>query len=151
MHYKQPFSVLVVIHVAGENFLLLERVDFPDFWQSVTGSIEADEAVVEAAKRELLEETGLHADHDGLLTDLRHEVQYSIYPQWRHRYPPGTTHNTEHWFSFSVPQIRAVSLAQREHSQYVWLPVYAAAEKVFSPSNREAIYLISQTLKELPR
>ena len=29
---------------------------------------------------------------------------YEIYPQWRFRYPDGTTHNTEHVFSLQVPE-----------------------------------------------
>ncbi|MFN8961267.1 MAG: dihydroneopterin triphosphate diphosphatase, partial [Betaproteobacteria bacterium] len=36
--YKIPESVLVVIHTASLDVRLLERVDHPGFWQSVTGS-----------------------------------------------------------------------------------------------------------------
>ena len=32
---------------------------------------------------------------------------YEIYPRWRHRYPPGTTHNTEHVFALEVPGARS--------------------------------------------
>ncbi|MEO6898003.1 MAG: dihydroneopterin triphosphate diphosphatase, partial [Caldimonas sp.] len=40
--YKIPESVLVVIHTAALDVLLLERADAPGFWQSVTGSKESD-------------------------------------------------------------------------------------------------------------
>jgi dATP pyrophosphohydrolase len=38
-----------------------------------------------------------------------------------------------------VPQPVPVSVATREHLRHVWLPWQKAAEKVFSPSNAEAI------------
>ena len=41
MAYKTPVSALVVIHTPDLQVLLLERADRKNFWQSVTGSIEA--------------------------------------------------------------------------------------------------------------
>ena len=41
---KRPQSVLVLIHSPEGDILLIERVKHPGFWQSVTGSIEADNA-----------------------------------------------------------------------------------------------------------
>ncbi|MBK0172420.1 dihydroneopterin triphosphate diphosphatase, partial [Salmonella enterica subsp. enterica serovar Infantis] len=39
--YKRPVSVLVVIFAQDtKRVLMLQRRDDPDFWQSVTGSIE---------------------------------------------------------------------------------------------------------------
>lgn len=41
MTYKQPVSVLVVIYAKDTGrVLMLQRRDDPDFWQSVTGSLE---------------------------------------------------------------------------------------------------------------
>ncbi|MDR2016722.1 MAG: dihydroneopterin triphosphate diphosphatase [Burkholderiales bacterium] len=138
-HYKQPESVLVVIHTPQLDVLLLERADFPGYWQSITGSLEPNETPQHAAQRELFEESGLDAARDGQLCDAHHQTTYSIYEQWRHRYPPGTTHNTEHLFTFLVPAPCAVTLSPREHRQSLWLPWQEAAEKVFSPSNKNAI------------
>src|SRR3546814_11532782 len=60
MAYKIPESVLVVIHTAALEVLLLERADKPGFWQSVTGSKDAiDEALQLTAIREVAEETGI--------------------------------------------------------------------------------------------
>jgi dATP pyrophosphohydrolase len=64
---------------------------------------------------------------------------YEIYPLWRHRYPPGTTHNTEHVFGLLTPSVVGVRLAPREHLDFRWLPWKEAAEKCFSWSNRDAI------------
>src|SRR5512145_1520230 len=45
--FKQPVSVLVVIYTAALDVLLLERSAHPGFWQSVTGSREGDEVLID--------------------------------------------------------------------------------------------------------
>jgi len=137
--YKIPISVLVVIHTADLQVLLIERADRPGFWQSVTGSVDAEDEPLEiTAVREVSEETGL----DARLYPLRNwhkQNQFEIFSRWSGRYAPGTTHNTEHVFSLELPSPLPVTLAPREHTQYVWLPWQAAAEKCFSWSNVAAI------------
>lgn len=143
---KIPTSVLVVIHTAKGEVLLLERADHPGFWQSVTGSIDfIGESLIEAAARELFEETGIDAKLFDLnsLTSMDHSVEYEIYPEWRHRYPTGTTTNTEHWFRMVLEDRVPVQLAPREHISYRWESVEQAASMCFSPSNQEAIRKIN--------
>ncbi|MCW3481879.1 dihydroneopterin triphosphate diphosphatase [Neisseriaceae bacterium JH1-16] len=135
---KQPVSVLVVIHTIDLQVLLIERADKPGYWQSVTGSREGTESLVATATREVGEETGLDAQRF-VLTDWQQQNHYEIYEHWRHRYPPGTTHNTEHVFGLTVPAPMPVVLAPDEHLAWCWLPWQEAAAKVFSPSNAEAI------------
>jgi dATP pyrophosphohydrolase len=141
MPHKIPESVLVVIHTADLEVLLIERADRPGFWQSVTGSLDrVDEPLLETAARELFEETGIHADGETIrLHDWGLSNVYEIYQTWRHRYAPGVTHNTEHVFSVCVPRDIPITLAPREHLQYAWLPLLAAADRCFSSSNAEAI------------
>ena len=142
--YKIPVSVLVVIHTCALDVLLLERADRPGFWQSVTGSQDVEgELLRDTAIRELKEETGLDAD-EHVLTDWQKQNEFEIYLHWRHRYAPGITLNTEHVFGLTLPQQMPITVAPREHLQYVWLPWREAAEKVFSWSNREAILLLPQ-------
>jgi dATP pyrophosphohydrolase len=143
--YKQPISALVVIHTSALDVLLLERADFPGYWQSVTGSRDGDEILSETAIREVAEETGLDALRY-VLTDWKVQNVYEIYPQWVHRYPPGTTHNTEHVFGLQLPQQAAVQLSPREHLNCQWLPWQEAADKVFSPSNRAAILQLPERI-----
>ncbi|MBI1174591.1 MAG: dihydroneopterin triphosphate diphosphatase [Sideroxydans sp.] len=139
MPYKIPVSALVVIYTSALDVLLLERADYPGYWQSVTGSQDAGEVSLrDTAIREVLEETGLDAAQYAL-SDWQQQNVYDIYEKWRHRYPPGTTHNTEHVFGLELPQQTTVQLSPREHLSYQWLPWQKAAEKVFSPSNRAAI------------
>ena len=144
MTHKVPISILALVHTRDLDVLLLERADFPGYWQSVTGSQEPGESLAETARRELAEETGLDAAAWGGLVDWNYSNVYEIYPQWRHRYAPGTTHNTEHVFALELPAPVTVKLASREHLAAVWLPWQDAAPKCFSWSNRAAIL-------ELPR
>ena len=141
---KIPESVLVVIHSADLQVLLIERADHPGYWQSVTGSKDAvNEALATTAVREVAEETGIAiGSADVPLANLRDwhlSNVYPIYPVWRHRYAPGVTHNTEHVFGLRVPRGVPVVLAPREHLNHAWLPWRQAADKCFSPSNAQAI------------
>jgi dATP pyrophosphohydrolase len=144
--YKQPVSALVVIYTAALDVLLLERADYPGYWQSVTGSRDGDETLRETAIREVAEETGLDATRY-LLTDWQLQNVYDIYPRWLHRYAPGTTHNIEHVFGLQLPQREEVRVATREHLGYQWLPWNEAADKVFSPSNRAAILQLPERIR----
>ncbi len=141
--HKIPVSVLVVIYTPDLQVLLLERADAPDFWQSVTGSQNEGEALLQTVQREVCEETGLEVA-DFVLTDWHQQNRYEIYARWRDRYAPGVTHNTEHVFSLQLPQPLPVKLAPREHVQYQWLTWQDAADKAFSPTNAAAI-------RELPQ
>ena len=141
---KIPESVLVVIHTAELEVLLIERADHPGFWQSVTGSKDAlDEPAAMTACREVFEETGILVGRSAVphssLRDWQLSNVYEIYPVWRHRYAPGVTHNTEHVFGLRVPRDTTVVLSPREHIAQVWLPWREAADRCFSPSNAEAI------------
>ena len=143
---KLPFSVLVVVHTAEMDVLLLERAARPGFWQSVTGSLDRlDEPYEAAAARELREETGIAAAAGEL---KRWDVAYTfeIYPHWRHRFAPGVTHNTEQLFSLSLPERAPVTIAPAEHTAFAWLPWREAARRCFSWSNRDAILTVGAAL-----
>ncbi|HEY0665715.1 MAG TPA: dihydroneopterin triphosphate diphosphatase [Gallionella sp.] len=149
-HYKQPVSVLVVIYTTDLDVLLLERADHPGYWQSVTGSREPGEELRDTALREVREETGLDVSRYAL-TDWSMQNEYEIYSHWRHRYAPGVTRNTEHVFGLQLPHRVEIQIAPREHLASQWLDWQQAAEKVFSPSNREAILRLAgimHTLRE---
>jgi dihydroneopterin triphosphate diphosphatase len=142
--FKIPESVLVVIHSAELDVLLLERADAPGFWQSVTGSKEsAGESLVATCIREVGEETGIAIGSPAAplaaLVDWELANVYDIYPRWQHRYAAGVTRNTEHVFGLCVARDTAVRLAPREHVGSQWLDWRAAADRCFSPSNAEAI------------
>ena len=138
MTFKIPISVLVVVHTPQLQVLLLERADHSGYWQSVTGSQNEGETLEQTAVREVLEETGLDA-HRYRLTDCHLHNEYEIFPEWRWRYAPGVTHNTEYVFSLLVPEPIEVRIAPREHVRFMWLPSDEAARRCFSWSNAAAI------------
>lgn len=145
---KIPVSVLVVIHTPALEVLLIERAARPGYWQSVTGSIDRpDEPLEDAAVREVFEETGIVAAREVL---RRWDVMrtFEIYPHWRHRFAPGTTHNDEHMFSLEVPAAVPVRLAPDEHTAWQWLPWKAAVDKCFSWTNREAIEMLAESKRK---
>ncbi len=145
--HKVPISTLVLVYTPDLRVLLLERADFPEHWQSVTGSQEHGETLLQTARRELIEETGIDADHYGGLVDWSISNAYEIYKQWRHRYPEGITHNTEHVFGLEVPEPVPVTIAPREHLRYAWLPWREAAARCFSWTNRDAILLLPEKVR----
>ncbi len=150
VYYKQPVSVLVVVHTLNLDVLLLERADHPGYWQSVTGSCEPGEILRDTALREVYEETGMDASQYAL-SDWHKQNDYEIYPHWRHRYAPGITRNAEHVFSLQLPHPVDVQLEPREHLNFQWLAWQEAAEKVFSPSNRAAILELPQrVIRKMP-
>lgn len=139
---RRPVSVLVVVYGDDGQVLLLRRRRPFDFWQSVTGSLQADETHAAAARRELSEETGLA--QEGELTYTGVSRRFEIDPRWRYRFPPDTVENLEYEWRFRLPAIRDIRLDETEHSEYVWVPVDQAIEQVWSWTNREAL----ESLKE---
>ncbi|MFZ4535076.1 dihydroneopterin triphosphate diphosphatase [Propionivibrio sp.] len=140
---KRPVSVLVVIHTPDLHILLLERSSHPGYWQSVTGSQENDESLIDTAAREVEEETGIAASQSAF-RDWQITNTFEIFAEWRHRYAPGVTQNTEHVFSLEVPAQQPVTIAPDEHLNYQWLPWREAAEKCFSWTNRDAILMLPE-------
>lgn len=139
--FKRPESVLVVVYTRAGEVLLLERREPAGWWQSVTGSLEADEMPWEAAVRELAEETGLGPA--GLL-DLGVNQRFTIAPAWRHRFAPEVTENLEHAFALRVAAPVVIALDPQEHRRYEWLPLPVATERATSHTNRAAIELVGR-------
>ncbi|MCB2022065.1 MAG: dihydroneopterin triphosphate diphosphatase [Rhizobacter sp.] len=150
--FKIPESVLVVIHSAEGEVLLLERADMPGHWQGVTGAKDsADEPLFETAIREVAEETGIVVGSAAVprscLVDWQMRNVFDIYPHYLHRYAPGVTRNVEHVFGLRVPRDVTITLAPREHTRWRWLPALAAADACFSSSNAEAILQLPRRLQ----
>ena len=133
---KRPESVLVVVYTLQHEVLLLQRADDPDFWQSITGSLDPGEIPAQTAVRELQEETGIC---DVELIDCQYQAWFSIRPEWRHRYPPGTTRNLEHVFIAELPQRLPITLQPSEHLSSKWVSPDQALTTLWSETNRKAL------------
>jgi dATP pyrophosphohydrolase len=134
--FRRPESVLIVIYTAGGEFLLLERCRPPGFWQSVTGTLEWGEMANDAARREVVEETGIT---QGMLRNMQWTQVYEILPAFGKKYAPGITRNVEHAFALKLLERVPVTLSDREHVQYRWAKAGEALETVSSSTNRTII------------
>lgn len=134
--YRRPESVLIVIYTDLGEFLLLERRRPAGFWQSVTGSLEWGEMADGAARREVVEETGIT---QGVLINLQWTQVYEILPAFGKVYAPGITRNLEHAFSLRLAQRVPVTLSDSEHVRHRWAWGADALETVSSSTNRAVI------------
>ena len=127
---------MIVIHTEGGEFLLMERRRPPGFWQSVTGSLEWGESADTAARREVVEETGIV---QGVLVNLQWTQVYEILPAFGKVYAPGITRNLEHAFSLRLVQRVPVTLSESEHVRSRWVTGPEAVDTVSSSTNRAVI------------
>jgi dihydroneopterin triphosphate diphosphatase len=136
LKFRRPESVLIVIYTQGGEFLLLERRRPSGFWQSVTGSLEWGEMADAAARREVIEETGIT---QGVLVNLQWTQVYEILPAFGKVYAPGVTLNLEHAFSLRLQTRVPVTLSDAEHAQFRWVSDVEAVATVSSITNRAVI------------
>jgi dATP pyrophosphohydrolase len=127
----------------GREFLLLKRVaSHGGFWQSVTGSLEGEETHVEAAIREVGEETGITARAEDLI-DLMLVNTFEIAPQWRAKYAPGVTHNEEVCFALKVDKCE-VRIDSVEHDAWAWIDYDTAMGMLHWESNKCALASVAR-------
>ena len=139
LKYKNNQSVLVVIYAESTHrVLMLQRQDDPDFWQSVTGTIESGETPKNTAIRELWEEVRLDiSENSTALFDCKESIEFEIFPHFRYKYAPNVTHCHEHWFLLAMEQEFEPVLS--EHLAYQWVSPEQAIQMTKSSNNAEAI------------
>lgn len=109
----------------GLEVLLLHRPAPHDFWQPVTGGVEAGESCPQAALRELSEETGM----SGELLDLELTTPFR----------KGAASFEEACFAARVPPGAEPTLSC-EHDASSWLPGYQALDRLRWEGNRNALH-----------
>lgn len=92
-------NVVAVVTNDSGHLLAFERSDFGGQWQLPQGGVDVGEEPIDAAWRELEEETGLSAKHVELVGE---------YPEWTvYEWPTGARKNgrlgqAQRWFTFKV-------------------------------------------------
>lgn len=119
-------QVIVFKRVEGKPlFLLLKRQpDRGGFWQPVTGGVDEGEVFLEAAKRELLEETGI-----GGVLQWFEEVHYFEFESI------GFGWTKEYVFAAQVGEAQEAVISD-EHSQMRWCSLPEALDLLKYESNR---------------
>ena len=119
-------------------FLLLHRSKdekiYPDIWQFVSGSIEGNEKAVDAALRELSEETGLAPKAFWVVPFVN-----SFYdPAW-------DAVNLSPLFAAEVEAGKEPKLSD-EHYEFGWYPYDDAFKRLVWPGQREGLRVIREYL-----
>ena len=139
----QTIRLVKVLAHDGERVLLLHRKpDRGNFWQPVTGSIETGEVPLEAARRELREETGQISEPApiGLTQSFMIESQFL---SARHE---GPIIASEIGFAAQLDSKRAVAMDPAEHDGYGWFTFLEAYEKIRWTDDRETLELLEAKL-----
>lgn len=137
---REPIQVLIYpVKLAGEDwqYLLLRRAsNRGGFWQGVTGAVEEGESLVEAARRELFEETGLIPS---IIEGLDYSYSFSVEDEWRHHYADEVEEITEHVFVAYVNGEKEPIIDPEEHNAWRWCFYDEALELLTWPENVEAL------------
>lgn len=145
---RMPRNVLVLPfrRRAGLEFAVFRRADDPDeFWQPVSGGVEDAETLIEAARRELAEETGIEAPPERWLAlDAQASVPAVVYRDWRD-WGPDVFVVREFAFGVEIGEQAAIRLS-KEHTEYRWLGLGAAQAVVRYDSNRTALWELNERL-----
>ncbi len=107
---------VAVMREDGKVLLLKRTEERGGFWQIVTGHVEPGESALEAARREVREETGLHSEPVSL--DYAHSFAR-----------PGPAVTVETGFAVRVASSQTIRLSA-EHSSHEWVSVAEALERL---------------------
>jgi dATP pyrophosphohydrolase len=148
MSYRVPIQVAVYpVRYKDDKweFLLLKRVeDRGGFWQGVTGAPDRKEKILEAAKRELLEETGFVAEiifkvDYTYLIDVK-DVQGS--------YAPDIEEIPEYVYLARVSEDSNPVLDPVEHTEWKWCTYEVACELLKWEENKKSLEIVRSMLVE---
>ena len=103
-----------------------------------------EDSPIETAIRELAEETGIVASENDI-RNWNRNFRFPVLREIRHRYD-GDGMNLEHVFSIRLPHIVPITILESEHSDYRWGPLENALDSVWSWSNREAIWMVYESI-----
>lgn len=130
-------EVVIVVRRGPELLVLHRSPERLGYWSIVAGGLEPDETPLEAAQRELLEETGLQVE----VRPLRVVLSYSLLddpPAIRAHYAPGIETVTVHAFVVDAPDAWEPAL-DAEHDLHRWCDVDAALELLVYDTAKDAV------------
>lgn len=146
---RQPIQVgIVVARQRGLEweYLMLRRVkQGGGFWQYVTGGVEDEESPLEAAIRELREETGFVVE---TLEAIDYARSFPVPESMKHHYDYGVTELIEHSFLAKVASDSEPGIDPIEHEEYRWCTAEEASRLLYWPSNKEVLKISVAILRD---
>lgn len=137
--FRLPIQVCVFLvrqQAEGREYLLLHRVaEKGAFWQGVTGSIEEGETLLQAAAREVNEETGFTPAE---IRPVDFTYRFPVIDKWREAYGPDPDEIVEHVFVAEVDG--GEPTLSHEHDAWGWHAPEEAASMLKWPNNIEALW-----------
>lgn len=116
LHKKVQITVL---HKEKKALLLLEmKADRGFGWQNVTGSVESNEDLLTAAKRELEEETGIK---EAKILQLSQEFKF--HDRW--------DKDVIEYCFVALTNDSEISISEEEHQGFKWVPINEVQAKDF--------------------
>ena len=142
---RAPFQILAIPYRRKDEyrFCVFHRSDI-DQWQFVAGGGEDAETPLQAAIREIKEETGVTAQSVLPLTSMACVPANVIAEKHQQLWPRDTYVLPEYAFGFACDG--DIRLSQ-EHTGYEWLPYGEAMERLTWDSNRTALYELNCRLQ----
>ena len=149
---RRPEEALVVVHRAGADgveFLVLERSpERQGYWHVVAGALEEGEDAESAARRELVEETGLAAE----MSSLGRTYLYALAdepPEVRERFQADVTEIAVTAFAAEAPPGWEPALDD-EHVGHRWCLEEDAVALLRYPEPQDAVRRTARSLAGAP-
>ena len=142
--YRRPEKVLVYLYrrIPRQEieYLLLQRrhSQAGHIWQTVVGTARWGEELVEAARREVFEETGLTRLRGITAIGYAFSFVFCLPPEEKSSYAPGVTTIRNVVFAAEAMGSQSISLSE-EHSTFGWFPYAEAVSKIHWSEDREAL------------
>ncbi|MGH9042573.1 MAG: NUDIX hydrolase [Acidimicrobiia bacterium] len=149
---RAPFQVLVLPYHESSGdvvYALFRRTD-TGYWQGVAGGGEDGESPLDAARRELAEETGIGigARAELLALDSRATIPV-VHVTGEFSFGADVLVIPE--FSFGARCSSRTMALSDEHSEYAWLPYDEALKALNWDSNRNALWELDHRLRHHPQ
>ena len=133
-------GVVMVVRRDDGRILACERRDAPGSWQLPQGGLDVGEEPVEAARRELAEETGLRADAVRLVSELPDWIVYEWPPSLDvTKFGKSVRGQAQKWFLFGLvegssrngaTEVAEPEVDGREFGDWTWMDPHDLVECV---------------------